>query len=1206
MHAFRFLIMLFICVVRMLICLVFTVKAASVIEYPLWDDFGQVINDFSGNGLHGVYGTNHSDSNQDPKATPKGAFFVTGTTITMPPNTFVNKQIYYKNPTSFILWIFNPYANSGMLFNRYAQNTPADGIQISIVNTDQISVSISGSLYGLAETYTSISLLDNTIWNLIVISLWNSQITLNINQQTTEIYAMTQGFQEDWSQTFTTFLMDPASGVDKLYIFSFLIVNTKAVVSDYGSTAYTGYCAVRTCNTQCPFAVVSDLGHGCISTLISDSVGLSNLVCPSTCTNGCDYGICYDCENYSCKPDNCNNINAVTTCGTLTVGCNTGFYIQNSSCIECNSDCFSCNSTYCLECTAGNSSYISPNCQCNQGYWGTLPLNFPNSYYKCNADCAQCTNSSTCTTCKDPSALPEPSGCLCISDYYNLTSLTTNGSCIKCNSDCSTCTNSSTCVICKDYYASPVVNGCQCLTGYYNLTNLTTNGTCLECNSDCFTCTNSSICSVCKDSFALPGPSGCFCISSYYNSTSLTTTGSCLACNSDCILCKNSSTCTTCKDSSALPGPSGCLCNSTYYNTTALTSTGVCLKCNSDCLDCNNPDTCISCLSKFAIPDSKIGCICEEGYINTTSLSNNTACFIQCGTGCLECNTTLCLRCNDTNSHAVGKNCTCNKGFWFSETNYSCVACDKLCSTCDALGCLTCIDPHASIVNHACPCNKNYYFNTTVSPNACYPCNASCSVCNNSITCLECKDPNAQLVDYQCYCKDYYIPNKNLCERCTKIFDTKTKACYCPDLCIDCIGKKCTSCVDNAYLKNDACVCEIFYYGNTSCEFWSFSLFVSLNSENSLMLSFTDDPVKALNQSDIKLFISNLAGYSYSLITYSIRSYLVDITYTTDVGQNSSVILIFNNPIYSIHNGNITQLAYIFKLTPVVDAYADASYKSELVATTATQATTVGSFSISALTLNFVTLWNFISILQLLCFIRLSDAILPPKFNGQLKGLKKFNMIPNIFEYILDDSQYTISTQKYKNFGYSSSIFLFNVGSWITTGLAFLLVFFLCSLCLKFSHVKPFSYEGVNKKLKSIEQSFKYGKFIRFMIQTYLEFLAASFIGLQEFNTSTRLDIANIIICIMVIILLLISPFVFLRITYIYGQVEPNKKEGLADVYSALFSEFSKENSQSASIFYCVFLLRRFLFLLFLLLIPNEFILQLCLNFALSLSVSFI
>ena len=179
---------------------------------------------------------------------------------------------------------------------------------------------------------------------------------------------MTQGFQEDWSQTFTTFLMDPALGVDKLYIFSFLIVNTKAVVSDYGSTAYTGYCAVRTCNTQCPFAVVSDLGHGCISTLISDSVGLSNLVCPSTCTNGCDYGICYDCENYSCKPDNCNNINAVTTCGTLTVGCNTGFYIQNSSCIECNSDCFSCNSTYCLECTAGNSSYISPNCQCNQGY----------------------------------------------------------------------------------------------------------------------------------------------------------------------------------------------------------------------------------------------------------------------------------------------------------------------------------------------------------------------------------------------------------------------------------------------------------------------------------------------------------------------------------------------------------------------------------------------------------------------------------------------------------------------------------------------------------------------------------------------------------------------------------------------------------------------------------------------------------------------
>ena len=551
---------------------------------------------------------------------------------------------------------------------------------------------------------------------MIVISFSGSNIKLNINTYDTETYSVSSFIQEDSTQTYGMNIMNPQLGINQAYIFSLVITDTQAVSTNYFNTQDIDACVVRLCNENCSFAAVTSLGNGCISTYTSPDQGLAGSSLLDKCgpSFGGDYGKCYNCSS-SCSPNTCKFINNQVLCESLTQKeCSVGFY------------------------------------------------SFNYTYLLCNSDCYNCTNSLTCSICKDSHASPETLGCKCNSGYYNTSSLTENGSCLTCSSDCSTCTNSSTCSICKDSHSLAGAFGCNCISGYYNTSSLIENGSCLQCSSDCSSCTNSSTCSICKDPNAIAKLNGCACLSGYYNDSSKNT-----------------------------------------------------------CLSCNN----------------------------------------------------------------------------------------------------------------------------------------SCSTCDNPTTCLQCKDPNSQLINSECFCKDFFEIKQSVCVECTKIWNNTTKTCNCPNLCTDCLGNLCTSCVPNASLHGNKCLCNISFYGTTSCVFFDFTLSVTLNSENSLLLSFLDEPQTILTQKSISIAVSNLAEYSYNLIQYSISSYKINITYSQDIGKNCTIFLKFLSPIYSIHNGNLTTLEYYFNLpATVLDYNAALSYQSEQTAATTTQGITIGSVSLSILNLNFVTL----------------------------------------------------------------------------------------------------------------------------------------------------------------------------------------------------------------------------------------------------------
>ena len=467
--------------------------------------------------------------------------------------------------------------------------------------------------------------------------------------------------------------------------------------------------------------------------------------------------------------------------------------------------------------------------------------------------------------------------------------------------------------------------------------------------------------------------------------------------------------------------------------------------------------------------------------------------------------------------------------------------------------------------------------------------------------CIGCSDSNAYLLDSECFCKDLYIKNQTVCEYCTKVYDNTTKSCYCPNLCTDCIGNKCTFCVENAHLQDDKCLCNISFYGTTACLYSNFTLIVTLTFDNSLILSFYEDPLTALNQADINLFISNIIDFSFTLIEYSVSSYLINITYNEKIETNCTLQLVFKNPIYSIYNGNLTTLKYDFMLNPTVLSYeAVVSYQSEQTSTTVSQTLTIASFSLSAFNWNFVTLWSFLNTIQLICFIRLSTISLTPKFDGQLKGLKKFNMFPNVFGYLLNESDYTINERQFVNFGYKSSQIFFNCGNMITIGLVLFAFLLVCLLAKFLLFIIPFKLVSLRTKVDSLIQSFKYGRFIRYLIQAYLDILASAFISLILFKTDTTMDIVNLSFSILLLIILAGVPILFVKIT---KQKNENNDNGIMSLYGTLFSEFSNTENLSSSLFYVFFFLRRMLYIVIILFIPNIGLLKLTLNLIVFLSV---
>src|SRR5690349_5829157 len=115
-----------------------------------------------------------------------------------------------------------------------------------------------------------------------------------------------------------------------------------------------------------------------------------------------------------------------------------------------------------------------------------------------------------------------------------------------------------------------------------------------------------------------------------------------------------------------------------------------------------------------------------------------------------------------------------------------------------------------------------------------------------------------------------------------------------------------------------------------------------------------------------------------------------------------------------------------------------------------------------------------IILLQILTYLALSGIPISAKMNSFLSNLDGYNMMPNAFDYIVNENEGALPYLQAQVFGYNTDLMLLNVGSCYTILLAFISAFPFLMFMAKCS------LRWLGKKFVSTLKSYQYSFFIRF------------------------------------------------------------------------------------------------------------------------------
>lgn len=434
--------------------------------------------------------------------------------------------------------------------------------------------------------------------------------------------------------------------------------------------------------------------------------------------------------------------------------------------------------------------------------------------------------------------------------------------------------------------------------------------------------------------------------------------------------------------------------------------------------------------------------------------------------------------------------------YWIGPEYNQCQKCSDFCliGCRNELSCNLCDDP-------LCKYCKDY------SKGNCNQCSGLAASTANSCTCQE--PSKLDLIKYLCViCKDNEYFNEQTCVKC-------------PDRCGQCDANQCFNCVENARFIEQNCLCLLGYNGTETCSKSILNVEPKLTFSNNIILIF-DYPLSAISIDSIKLI--SCVSLTFSLEPWSPGQYYIPITYKDAIPEKCPLNITLNiQSIVSIYNGILETGLYNFTLhsKPITQEAVKAQTISAAKKTSesTTTASTAASASVSMMNPNPACLWSFINTIQMICFIDLTSIELTPKFAGQLKGLKKYNMFPNIFEYFVNEDGNKKPFKKAYDFGYKTNLLLLNSGNYLSAFL-FMISVLLISLVLKrFTHIKPFSISFIKMKIENTVKNYKYGAFLRFWITCYMEVFAAALIAVMMFDFSSGGSIANFSISIIIIVI---------------------------------------------------------------------------------------
>ncbi|CAG9335154.1 unnamed protein product [Blepharisma stoltei] len=521
-----------------------------------------------------------------------------------------------------------------------------------------------------------------------------------------------------------------------------------------------------------------------------------------------------------------------------------------------------------------------------------------------------------------------------------------------------------------------------------------------------------------------------------------------------------------------------------------------------------------------------------------------------------------------------------------------------------ALATTSCTEPcNVCPISQKCipNCKINLYWSGPAY-NKCYNCNikckkscrdwrSTCSLCSN-LLCDICTDYS----DSGCSaCKEYAInPDSCICDLNYVLDTSSNSTCIlleaggfrgsdgkfysCPKYCTYCQSlTECTACVENANLINSLCYCSLGYNGTANCILVPFSAKLSVLSDNSLYLIFSDSLAKNLTIDDFTIKIKKLGKISYKFEQVNSACYYITLKISEEISKGTLAMLKFTNltEVRSVSNGVLNSS----EISVFLNSY-DPAPNSPAIAAVSSQAAVVAQTGIavaavlSVINSNPSSLWSMMNSLQILSYLTLSGIPLSSKMSAFLNSLNSFNLFPNAFTYIIDEDEGKTPYSKAKDFGFDTDLILITAGNDFTLILVSLLVF---PIVLFFSRC---SFRWIGKKFMKSVKAYHFAFYIRFWIQCYLELGAASSIGLITFGFNNNTQVANFIMCSAIYSFHAITPPVYFWFSYKNKNRIQSQEKTFTKLFSSFFYEFRTDRGPLATQYYFVFFARRLIYII--------------------------
>ena len=826
---------------------------------------------------------------------------------------------------------------------------------------------------------------------------------------------------------------------------------------------------------------------------------------------------------------------------------------------------------------AASTSYTY--CNCKPGYWGVYPLSRTSICYPCNSDCATCGQANICLTCNSKIFVPSIyGGCACADGTYlnGEACSSCNSNCLTCNN----ATSCVTCVDINSYPI--INGSCLCNPGYSLNSDLklciqctintpevdcNCHPLCIKCygssNYNCFSCLYNSLSGVCVNNCPLgytsvnkicvilndnPAPVTQFLFQSvgdcFFDSANGLTI--CTATNSTSRRLLDISNPITCYLRGVyFPGGASLVLNSTTQNQVLGNIFSISVWINPQVANgiIIYRDYSSNCLIAIGIqslmPYIEIF-LRNSIYTYTSTIPiilnkwNNILFTIN-----YSSQTTITLYTNRiiTNPQSlsnapyqehissnlfIASDSNLNNfytGFIYEIEIYPYILSIDYITSSVCNGCFVCEENGYCIPN----CNISYYYSQNLTE--CLQCPPQCSNgCLNSTTCNLC-------ADYKCVkctnfrtnsctqCEPGYEVVNSLCVLCnsTSFYDSNSLTCKaCEGLCYTCNSPTiCTSCVQDSYvINNTQCTCNLGYSGTTACERNFFTVSLEIDQDNNVTLLFSEPLQNSLTASSIVITVdSNKLDFTIKESNSSV--YIVTVDFISYITDTSTLNITFVTNIVSAYNS----LLFTTSLTTKLYINND-SLENKLLAARAAAAKAIaksgvavglsGAVVSSLLSFSPTSLFDFMNTAEILGVVILFNMDLYPVLSSFLLGAQTFSIIPNIFSFFINQNEGVALPQKDLDYGNSTNLFLLNDGNQIFIFILFLLILFallLLSLKTKFK-----------TKLRRPLAYFKYGFFLRFLIQNYLNSLITTAKGIRYTRLDNTVQIVDFCFCIMFIV----------------------------------------------------------------------------------------